>query len=228
MCPWEDDDWFHNWFDDSDKHPLGNDDDDHNHDHLPNLGGTTTGGGDDPPDPPDPPDQPDPQPDNPLYNCQNGLKPNCPGTDYRRSGKGGGDSPETEGSPLPGKVIDALDPYFKNYDLRNIRVREGIPWYVPGDPRAYTSKNVIFFAPGAYDTTTARGIALIGHEVLHAQQYQEFGTFQFRASYMGEYMGGRLSGLSHQDAYRNISFERDAFALQDRTRGDLQRQGYPP
>ena len=131
-----------------------------------------------------------------------------------------------QGSPLPRKVIHALDPYFKNYNLHDIRVRDGIPWYVVGDPRAYTSGDDIFFAPGADDTTTASGAALIGHEVLHAQQYQELGAFQFRVRYLGEYLGGRLSGLSHQNAYYNISFESNAYALQRRIERDLIRQGY--
>ena len=142
-------------------------------------------------------------------------------------------------SPLPGEAIDALDPYFyggydiypefvASYDLHDIRVREGIPWYVVGDPAAYTSGNDIYFAPGKYDPTTASGLALIGHEALHAQQYQELGTFQFRVSYLGEYLGGRLSGLSRRNAYGGISFERDAYALQGRIKQDLERRGYPP
>ena len=97
---------------------------------------------------------------------------------------------------------------------------------------AYTSNNNIYFAPGAYNTTTASGIALIGHEVLHVQQYEVYGTVGFRLRYFGEYFGeyvmGRLRGLSHQKAYRAISFESDAYALDDRIEEDLLQQGYFP
>lgn len=96
-----------------------------------------------------------------------------------------------------------------------------------GEPDAYTSKNNIYFAEGAYDPNTASGLSLIGHEALHSRQYQELGTFRFRARYLSEYTGGRLRGLSHGEAYRNISLERDAFALQRRIRFDLIQAGYP-
>jgi hypothetical protein len=131
------------------------------------------------------------------------------------------------GSPLPGPAVDALKPYFEGFDLTQIRVHNGIPGYVVGEPAAYTSKNDIYFAEGFYDPNTARGISLIGHEALHSRQYQELGTFRFRARYLGEYAGGRLSGLSHEKAYGNISLEREAFTLQRRIRFDLIQAGYP-
>ncbi len=139
-----------------------------------------------------------------------------------------GAATEGQGFPLPREVIDALDPYFENFDLHDILVRMGIPRYVRGDRIvAYTDKNNIFFAPGKYKPTTASGIALIGHEVRHAQQYQELGNFRFRVRYLREYLGGRLSGLSHEEAYKNISFEQAASALEDRIKLDLEEQGYP-
>ncbi len=82
-------------------------------------------------------------------------------------------------------------------------------------------------APGEYKPTTASGIALIGHEVLHAQQYQELGNFRFRVRYLREYLGGRLGGLSPDEAYEKISLEQDASALEDRIQPDLVEQGYP-
>ncbi len=131
------------------------------------------------------------------------------------------------GSPLPGPVVDALKPYFEDFDLTQIRIHSGIPGYVVGEPAAYTSKNDIYFAKGFYDPNTARGIALIGHEALHSQQYRDLGTFGFRSRYLGQYLGGRLQGLGHEEAYSNISFERDAFALQRRIYFDLIEAGYP-
>lgn len=71
--------------------------------------------------------------------------------------------------------FDALKPYFEGFDLSQIRVHNGIPGYVVGEPAAYTSKNDIYFAEGFYDPNTARGISLIGHDALHSRQYQELG-----------------------------------------------------
>jgi len=131
------------------------------------------------------------------------------------------------GSPLPGPVMDALEPYFEGFDLTQIRIHSGIPWYVVGEPAAYTSKNDIYFAEGFYDPNTARGISLIGHEALHSRQYQELGTFRFRGRYLSEYSGARLRGLGHDEAYRNISLEREAFTLQRRIYFHLIKAGYP-
>ena len=115
---------------------------------------------------------------------------------------------------LPRRTIELLSPYFKNYNLHDIKVHEGIPWYVIGSPDAYASGNNLYFAPGKYNPHTASGLALIGHEALHSQQYKERGTFLFRVSYIAQYVLGRLKGLSHQRAYWNISFEQEAYALQ--------------
>lgn len=133
------------------------------------------------------------------------------------------------GDPLPDHVIEELEPYFaefEDFDLRDIRVREGLPRHVRG-ALAYTSGNTVYFAPGAYDPYSAAGIALIGHEALHVQQFQEMGRLGFYARYGREYLGGRLRGMSHSEAYLNISLERNAFSLQARIRQDLIDRGWP-
>jgi len=133
------------------------------------------------------------------------------------------------GDPLPDHVIEELEPYFsefEDFDLRDIRVREGLPRHVRG-ALTYTSGNTVYFAPGAYDPYSAAGIALIGHEALHVQQFQGMGRLGFYTRYGREYLGGRLRGMSHSEAYLNISMERDAFALQARIRQDLIDWGRP-
>ena len=130
----------------------------------------------------------------------------------------GGAGGFASGAPLPPNVMKALTPYFEGFNLNQVRVWQGLPWYVMDGIDAYTSNYDIYFAPGAYNTTTARGIALIGHEVLHVQQYEIYGPVGFRLRYLWEYAMGRLSGLGHQKAYESISFERDAFALEKRIR----------
>src|SRR5690625_4282245 len=55
------------------------------------------------------------------------------------------------GDPLPDHVIEELEPYFsefEDFDLRDIRVREGLPRHVRG-ALTYTSGNTVYFAPGA-------------------------------------------------------------------------------
>ncbi len=134
------------------------------------------------------------------------------------------------GDLLPAHVIAELQPYFaeaKGFDLAEVRVRAGIPWYVRG-AEAYTSGNTIYFAPGAYDPYSATGIALIGHEALHVQQFQALGRLRFYARYGLEYLGGRLRGLAHSEAYHKISLERHAFALQAAIRWGLWYRGWLP
>ena len=42
------------------------------------------------------------------------------------------------------------------------------------------------------------------------RQYRRFGTAAFLGRYVGEYLGRRWAGASHTEAYRAISFEREA------------------
>jgi hypothetical protein len=91
-------------------------------------------------------------------------------------------------------------------------------------PTAYTSGPNIYFKPGAYDPNSAMGIALIGHEVLHSQQYAELGSFTFKNMYMDYYNKNIEAGMSSADAYRNIPFEIDAYNMQDNIFQDLYQQ----
>lgn len=116
--------------------------------------------------------------------------------------------------------------YFpEDFDFSTIQLKNGIPWWAAGSPDAVTFRNTIYFGEGVYNPNTAGGIALIGHEVLHVQQFRELGTLGFGGRYLGQYIGGRLSGLGHGAAYRNISLERAGFDLQGRIRADLLGQG---
>jgi len=58
---------------------------------------------------------------------------------------------------------------------------------------------------------------LLGHELVHTQQYQDAfgGVPGMAANYLGQYLINRLSGMSHQEAYENISYEAEAYASQD-------------
>ncbi|GAB2595570.1 hypothetical protein [Spirosoma areae] len=53
---------------------------------------------------------------------------------------------------------------------------------------------------------------LLNHERIHLRQQAEFGIFAFYIWYVLEYMIRRFQYRTHYQAYRNISFEREAFA----------------
>ena len=55
-------------------------------------------------------------------------------------------------------------------------------------------------------------LVLVNHEKIHLQQQRELLVLPFYVLYLVEYAMGRLRGLSHNKAYRQISFEREAFA----------------
>lgn len=117
--------------------------------------------------------------------------------------------------PLPPEAVRLLQPFFPGYDLRRIRVCEGIPRYVIGDPLGYAERDTIYLQRGAYQPETIHGLALLAHELAHCQQYDLYGAWRFRARYLGEYFKYRWRGLNHTTAYWKISFEVQARAVED-------------
>jgi hypothetical protein len=111
---------------------------------------------------------------------------------------------------LPEEVVALLAPFFPELDLSRVRVREGIPRYVVGDPVGYADRYRIYFAPGAYRVDTIEGLALIAHEVAHCLQYQRHGAWRFRVRYIAAYFKNRMRGMNHLKAYRSIPFEIEA------------------
>ena len=53
-------------------------------------------------------------------------------------------------------------------------------------------------------------VGLLAHELVHVQQWREFGAPRFLVRYLGAYIRGRARGLGHWDAYRAIPFEVEA------------------
>lgn len=51
---------------------------------------------------------------------------------------------------------------------------------------------------------------LLRHELEHVRQWHEHGPVGFLLRYLGSYIGARLNGHSHADAYRRIPFEVEA------------------
>jgi hypothetical protein len=111
---------------------------------------------------------------------------------------------------LPEEVVALLAPFFPGFDLSRIRVCEGIPRYVIGDPVGYADRCNIYLAPGAYRVDTIEGLALIAHEVAHCRQYDRHGVWGFRARYVAAYFKNLLGGMDHLKAYRQVPFEIEA------------------
>lgn len=53
---------------------------------------------------------------------------------------------------------------------------------------------------------------LINHERIHHRQQLELLLVGFYIAYLAHYLWNRAGGMSHSKAYRNIIFEREAFA----------------
>jgi hypothetical protein len=56
------------------------------------------------------------------------------------------------------------------------------------------------------------GPILVNHEQIHLRQQIEMGVLPFYLWYLIEYLIRRVRYRDHYEAYRNISFEREAFA----------------
>ncbi|WP_227699165.1 hypothetical protein [Spirosoma radiotolerans] len=59
------------------------------------------------------------------------------------------------------------------------------------------------------------GPVLLNHERIHLRQQAELGVVLFYIWYVLEYLIRRLQYGQHYQAYRNISFEREAFANEE-------------
>ncbi len=56
---------------------------------------------------------------------------------------------------------------------------------------------------------------IMNHEEIHIDQLKRNGVVKFYLAYLREYFQGRRIGLTHDQAYRNISFEREAYQFQE-------------
>lgn len=51
---------------------------------------------------------------------------------------------------------------------------------------------------------------LLRHELEHVRQWREHGPIGFLRRYLGSYVGLRMAGYGHNDAYQRIPFEVEA------------------
>lgn len=63
--------------------------------------------------------------------------------------------------------------------------------------------------------SVSRTSTLLHHERIHLRQQLELLLVFFYVIYLTEYVYFRLRGLDHSKAYRSISFEREAYSMQE-------------
>lgn len=52
---------------------------------------------------------------------------------------------------------------------------------------------------------------LRNHERIHVEQIERDGVLRFYSQYLLEYLSLRMKKMSHDEAYRNISYEKEAY-----------------
>lgn len=63
----------------------------------------------------------------------------------------------------------------------------------------------VFLAPKDPD------VYLLNHELIHLAQIKRVGVLRFYVTYLREYLRFRKQRMGHDEAYRSISFEREAY-----------------
>lgn len=75
----------------------------------------------------------------------------------------------------------------------------------------------VFIDPEVLRGDRDRLAKLVIHELVHVRQYVAAGYLRFVMSYLKEYWMGRIGGKSPRQAYLDISHEREARELTERT-----------
>jgi Domain of unknown function (DUF4157) len=91
-------------------------------------------------------------------------------------------------------------------------IRTGFPWWL----RPFVHRNVVAITLGRriYLAREGASDALLRHELVHVRQAGELGLPRFLWRYVAEYLRNRWRGMAHEEAYRAISFEAEAFAAE--------------
>ena len=101
-------------------------------------------------------------------------------------------------------------------DAARARLRVGYPWWL----RLFLLRGVagitlgrrIFIAPHVAGSQLER---LVRHELAHVRQIARVGLIRFYWRYAVEYLRNRRMGMSSVAAYRNITFEKEAFEAEE-------------
>lgn len=86
---------------------------------------------------------------------------------------------------------------------------------VPPGSAAITLRRLIIVARRAADDQH-----LLRHELAHVRQWEQLGVVGFLRRYLGAYVGARLRGHGHRDAYLRIPLEVEVEAEAEASAGD--------
>lgn len=96
------------------------------------------------------------------------------------------------------------------------KIRVGLPFWLRPFARhrilAITLGRSIHLDPSILGRSEERIAATLRHELVHVRQAARLGLIRFLSLYVAEYLSLRRRGLGHEEAYRAISFEQEAFA----------------
>ena len=103
---------------------------------------------------------------------------------------------------------------YPDIDMRTVSFHEGLPFYTTGNPAAITVGRRIYFADGKFEPCSAKGVALIAHELFHIKQGAGGpGVWFFRPFYLRYFIQKVLSGWTKG---RKHPLEIPAYEQQDR------------
>ena len=113
------------------------------------------------------------------------------------------------GRPLTTDERKNYSGHFSEEVLDSARIYDGkVPWYLSKKFSGITRGNRIYFREGIYKPGTAAGVELIGHELVHVQQYQEgMNTFKYL--------------MRSRKGYNNNPYEIEAYRRDDIIRSDF-------
>jgi hypothetical protein len=117
--------------------------------------------------------------------------------------------------PLDRAGIDPrrLSVALPTVDPSDIVVRPASRWFRRTWARGITAVAMpwgIYLAPDRIEQPDPALARLMVHELTHIDQWRRLGPFGWTRAYVGDYLRGRWSGLSHREAYLAIGLEREA------------------
>ena len=108
------------------------------------------------------------------------------------------------------RMVAPVDP--DRVDVRPLPRWVPVPHWVG----AVTTPWAIYVRPHLLEGDRPHLARLLAHELVHARQWQTWGTVPFLVYYLGDYVRGRRRGLDHGAAYQAIRLEAEAAADSDR------------
>ena len=98
-------------------------------------------------------------------------------------------------------------------DIDRVAIRPAPKWMARawrGDVAAMTVPWAIYVRRDVLGGDSSRLARLVSHELVHVRQWQQLGTIRFLRVYLGDYFKGRRIGFGHNQAYLDISLEKEA------------------